>query len=48
VVLRFSIPRVKQTLKGKEYCDLETAEHWFGGSSQNSKVLSDALGTHIF
>jgi hypothetical protein len=41
-------PKVKQTLKGKENGDLETAELWFGGISQNSKVLRGASSTHIF
>jgi len=43
----FVFSKVKPTLKGKEYCDLETAELWFGGISQNSEVLRGALSTRI-
>jgi hypothetical protein len=44
----FVFPKVKHTLKDKEYGDLETAEIWFGGISQNSKVLRGASSLLIF
>jgi hypothetical protein len=44
----FVFPKVKQTLKGKENGDLERAELWFGGISQNSKVLRGAPSARIF
>jgi hypothetical protein len=40
-------PDLKQILKGKEYGGVEAAEHWFGDSSQNSKVLRGASSTRI-
>ena len=44
----FVFPKIKQTLKGKEYGDLETAEYWIGGISQSSKEWRGTSSTRIF